>query len=77
GIGSRVRLFSAGRLGDSVALLGHQEVTTGYGYASGQEALCHFGLNDVGKVDLEVVLPNGQTLSRRAVEANQRVVVEE
>jgi hypothetical protein len=77
GIGAQVRVYEAGQLGDASALLGFQEVTTGYGYASGQPALCHFGLGDVAKVDVQVTLPNGKSIEQRGVESNQRLVVHE
>jgi hypothetical protein len=50
-------------------------VTTGYGYASGQVAYCHFGLNDVAHVDVEVKLPNGDRVVREKVAANQRLTI--
>ncbi len=71
GIGAQVRVFSGGEL------LGFQEVTTGYGYASGQEAICHFGLGSAEAVDVEVRLPSGQTVRQAAVAANQRLMIEE
>ncbi len=36
-----------------------QDVVTGYGYASGQPAICHSGLGDTEDIDLRVDLPNG------------------
>ncbi len=77
GIGSQVRVYASGRLGDSAALLGFSEVSTGYGYASGQPAECHFGLGDATEVDLAVKLPGGKVITRRSVAADQRLVVEE
>ena len=73
GIGSQVKLHRAG----TKTLLGFQEVTTGYGYASGQVAQCHFGLNDITTVDVEVTLPDGQRLVREKVAVNQRLTIEE
>ena len=75
GIGAQVRVFRAGSKADG--LLGYQEVSTGYGYASGQPARCHFGLGDTTRVDVEVTLPNGRRLRRSAVKVDQRLVVEE
>src|SRR5262249_45835533 len=46
GIGAQVKIYRAGKLGDKAGLLGYQEISTGYGYASGQVAMCHFGLGD-------------------------------
>jgi len=48
------------------------EIAVGYGYASGQEALAHFGLGTLEKCDLEVILPHGKgRLTRKGVKANQ------
>ena len=78
GIGSQVKIYSAGGLGKENALLGFQELSTGYGYASGQPAVCHFGLGSVEKVDLEVKLPNGKTVRRAGVtDINQVITIEE
>ncbi|MBI2807389.1 MAG: CRTAC1 family protein [Planctomycetes bacterium] len=73
GIGAQVRIYRTG----TKTLLGFQEVTTGYGYASGQVAYCHFGLNDVVAVDVEVKLPSGQRINRAKVAANQRLTIGE
>ncbi len=76
GIGSRVNVYAAGRLGDPSAYLGCREIATGYGYASGQPAMAHFGLGDVESVDLEIILPHGKgTLVREGVTANRRLTV--
>lgn len=76
GIGSVVRIYPAGKLGDATALLAHREIATGYGYTSGQEAIAHFGLGDVATVDVEVILPHGKgKLTRAGEKANQRLVV--
>ncbi len=77
GIGAKVRVYRAGQLGKADALLGYQQVTTGYGYASGQPAVCHFGLGRVKEVDVRVTLPNGKAIDRAGVKADQRFVIEE
>jgi hypothetical protein len=72
GIGSRVNIYTAGRLGDPAALLGCREIATGYGYASGQPAYAHFGLGPAQTVDVEVILPHGKgKLAQKGVTANQ------
>jgi hypothetical protein len=54
--------------------IGEREVGVGFGYASGQAAISHFGLGDVDRVDIEVVLPHGQgTVKRNDVGVDQRV----
>ncbi|MCX8138526.1 MAG: CRTAC1 family protein [Thermogemmata sp.] len=76
GIGCRIYVYPTGKLGQPGAMLGCREIAVGYGYASGQPAIAHFGLGSQEKVDLEIVLPHGQgTLTRRSVSANQRLVV--
>jgi enediyne biosynthesis protein E4 len=77
GIGSLVKVYSAGGLNDSGKLLGTQEVTTGYGYASGQAAIPHFGLGSRERVDVSVSFPNGMSVELRNVEAGQELTVEE
>src|SRR5262249_18355855 len=76
GIGSKVKVYPAGKLGQASALLGCREIATGYGYASGQPALAHFGLGAEKSVDVEVILPHGKgTLRRKGVKANQVLTV--
>ena len=76
GIGARVKVYTAGKLGDASALLGCQEISVGYGYASGQAAIAHFGLGKGTLVDVEVTLPHGKgKLSKREVKADQRVTL--
>src|SRR6185369_17676708 len=41
GIGCKVRVYPAGKLGKEDALWGHIEINAGYGYSSGQEAVAH------------------------------------
>lgn len=76
GVGSVVRIYPAGKLGDAAALIGCREIAVGYGYTSGQEAVAHFGLGDAGECDVEVVLPHGKgTIQRKGVKASQTLTV--
>ena len=77
GIGSKVRIYRAGNIGDDGALLGVQEVSIGYGYASGQAAVCHFGLGEYATIDIDVVLPNGNIKRQLGVKTDRSVVVRE
>jgi hypothetical protein len=77
GIGSQVRVYKAGQIGQPKGLLGFQELTMGYGYASGQPALCHFGLGDETTIDVRVTLPNGAVIEKTNVAADQSLVIEE
>lgn len=72
GIGSLVRIYPAGKLGSAESLLGAREISAGYGYASGQEAIGHFGLGTLDVCDVEVVFPHGKgRIERKNVKANQ------
>ena len=67
-------VFEAGGLGMQEVRLGCREIATGYGYASSQEAIAHFGLGEVEVVDVEVILPHGNgRISRQNVQVNQRI----
>jgi len=78
GIGAKVRIYPAGKLGQPSALLGCQDIAAAYGYSSGQAAVAHFGLGQAPEVDAEVTLPHGKgVLIRRGVPANQRLTVRE
>jgi hypothetical protein len=76
GVGSKVKVYPAGKLGEAAALLGCREIGTGNGYASGQPAVAHFGLGKEENVDIEVIIPHGKgTVTRKGVNANQKVTV--
>jgi hypothetical protein len=72
GIGSKVNVYAAGKK----ELLGSREIAIGFGYCSGQEAVAHFGLGKVDRVDIEVILPHGKgTLVRKDIPADQRITI--
>jgi enediyne biosynthesis protein E4 len=76
GVGSRIKIYRVGKLGDASALLGCQDISVGYGYASGHAAVAHFGLGKEEQVDIEVTLPNGKgKLSRKNAKANQTITL--
>ena len=76
GVGSRVNLYAPGKVGEASALLGSREISIGYGFCSGQEAVAHFGLGKQDAVDLEVILPHGKgKVVQKNVKANQRVTL--
>ncbi|MCI0380847.1 MAG: CRTAC1 family protein [Gemmataceae bacterium] len=77
GLGSQIRLYRAGELGNQKALVGFQELSIGYGYASGQPALCHFGLGELERVDVAATLPNSQKIVRKNIESKKRMVLAE
>lgn len=76
GIGSRIEIYSAGKFGNPASLLGCREISVGYGYASGQAAIGHFGLGEIDSVDIKVLFPRHQgQVTRKNVRANQRVTI--
>ena len=76
GIGARIELYENGRAGDRKALLGCREIASGFGYASCQPAIAHFGLGDRKTVDIEVIWPHGKgRMVKSGVEANQRITL--
>jgi enediyne biosynthesis protein E4 len=78
GIGSKVKIYSAGKLGEPAALLGFREINAGFGYCSGQEAIAHFGLGQTTQVDIEVTLPHGKgTITQKGVQMNQRLTLKQ
>jgi enediyne biosynthesis protein E4 len=72
GIGAKVTVFASGG-----KLIGYQEISTGYGYASGQPSVAHFGLAAENAVRISVTFPGGRTISRNDVAANRRLLIEE
>jgi hypothetical protein len=76
GIGARVKIYRARQLGKPAGLLGSQEISVGFGYASGHAAIAHFGLGTETAVDVEITLPHGKgTRTREGLKADQRVMV--
>jgi hypothetical protein len=78
GIGAKVSIYPAGKVGDAAAMICRREIAAGYGYASGQPAIAHFGLGAEQIVDVEIVLPHGKgVIVRKSVTANQRIKVKQ
>jgi sugar lactone lactonase YvrE len=76
GIGSRVTIYDARRAGKPKSLLSIKETASGFGYASGQEAVVHFGLGEKENCDVQITLPHGKgTITRANLSANQRMVI--
>jgi hypothetical protein len=74
GIGSVVRIYPAGCLGKPEQLLGRHDIAIGTGYASGDEAIAHFGLGQSQQCDLEVKWGKHR-ICRTQVTANQAVMI--
>ena len=78
GVGSKVRVYRVGQVGQAEALLGYHEIGTGFGFCSGQEAVAHFGLGNATECDLEVTLPHGRGKTKRlGVRVDQLLLVHE
>jgi hypothetical protein len=76
GIGARVAVYRAGGLGRTGDLLGTATIETGNGFSSAAPAVAHFGLGEVTRVDIEVILPaGGAVLTRTGVAADQSLRV--
>jgi hypothetical protein len=76
GVGAKVKVYAAGKLGDASALIGCRDIAVGYGYASGQPAYAHFGMGKDESADVEVILPHGKgTLTRKGAKANELLTV--
>jgi hypothetical protein len=74
GIGSRVLVYPPGKLGEAAALIAVREIAVGFGYASGQEAIAHFGLGELTECDVEIILPHGKgRIAKTGVKADQRI----
>ena len=64
-VGSKIKLTAAGKL------LGTRQVYPGFGFASGQLPICHFGLGALTRADLQVTLPNGSVKSNKDASLNR------
>ncbi|MFM7074263.1 MAG: CRTAC1 family protein [Planctomycetota bacterium] len=75
-IGTRIELYIPGRIGDPTAMLGCRELSVGFGYASAQPAIAHFGLGPHTTVDVRFIAPHGGPVRElRDVRADQRIAV--
>ncbi|MCH5377851.1 MAG: CRTAC1 family protein, partial [Planctomycetes bacterium] len=54
GVGAVVRVYAAEHFGEPEYLLGRHDIAIGTGYASGDEAVAHFGLGPNAQCDVEV-----------------------
>lgn len=76
GVGAKVKVYTAGMLGDPKALIGCRDIAVGYGYASGQPVYAHFGLGKEEMADIEIILPHGKgKIERKGAKANEMVTV--
>jgi len=72
GIGAKVEIYKAGQLGQKSELLGTSIISVSNGYASGYEAIAHFGLPDTKTVDIRITMPcNGKVYAATGIKRNQ------
>ncbi len=78
GIGSRVFVYPAGKVGEEKSLLAVREISKGFGYASSQEAVAHFGLGNTKTVDVVITLPHDKgILTKKNIKTNQRITIKQ
>ncbi|MBL7219668.1 MAG: CRTAC1 family protein [Phycisphaerae bacterium] len=78
GIGAKIKIYQAGKLGRPASLLGYQEIHISNGFCTGQEAVAHFGLGDAATCDVEVTLPHNKGVIRKSgAKADQLLTVTE
>ena len=76
GIGAKVEIFRVGQLGKHESLLETSIISVSNGYASGYEAIAHFGVPKDEKVDVRVTMPcNGKVYTATSVARNQRYII--
>lgn len=76
GIGAMVRAYPAGKAHTVDNLIASEQISTAYGYTSGQPAVAHLGIADAASCDLVIELPFGKsTVVLKDVKANQRRTV--
>ncbi len=76
GIGSKVRVYQAGHLGDADYLIGLCEITTGNGFSSAQPTIAHFGIGSATTVDVQVTMPfGGAVYNWTNIAADQQITI--
>ncbi|MBI4719122.1 MAG: CRTAC1 family protein, partial [Planctomycetes bacterium] len=74
-VGSRVMIYSAGHLGDPLALEGFAEVASGMGYRSQSPRELHFGLDPAAIYDVRAVFGSGIAVETRGVSTGRLIVL--
>lgn len=74
GVGATVRLYAPAGEGEAANFLARSDITLGNGYASGEEALAHFGLGERERCDVEVAW-QGHRRRISGVSVNRLLVV--
>jgi hypothetical protein len=71
GIGSKVKVYEPGFIGDDNYLLGYQEVVSNSGYLSQSSSTLHFGLGSLGVCDIRIIQSDGSQHDFTGIQANQ------
>jgi hypothetical protein len=78
GVGCRVRVYPAGKLGIESELFGFSEIINSQGFCTGTVPVAHFGLGTATKCDLQVQFPFGRrTILRKDVAVDRRIEIVE
>lgn len=77
GVGARVDVYESNKPHEPEFLIGSREIAVGFGYASGHEAVAHFGLGSHSTCDISVVLPHQHgNINIYECAANQHTIVD-
>ena len=78
GIGAKVEIFKAGKLGKIKYRLGTAIISVSNGYASGYEAIAHFGVPKNKTMDIRVTMPcDGMVYTANLIKRNQLYILRE
>lgn len=79
GIGSKIRVYEKGHLGEKNYLKGFRQVQAGgHGYVSMDSSDAHFGLNSNYRYDIEVEFPaSGIVVNRRSTSTGRKLILPE
>jgi len=73
GIGTKIRLYDAGHLGEPDFLRGFRELTGEYGYLAQDMPVAHFGVPQLSPYDLEIEFLNGEKRNLSSINAGQKI----
>lgn len=73
GIGTKLRLYEAGHLGEPEFLKGFRELTGEYGYLAQDMPAAHFGVNHSLKYDLIIEFLNGEQRTLSSISPGQKI----
>ena len=74
GFGSVLRIYRAGKTGQTKHFLGMRAISGNQGYLGHPDPVVHFGLGEVDKVDVEVTFVGGKKVVKRNQKCNQTII---